>query len=136
VLRAALVVQCEVEFVPLYEGEPLFAEVDLAMRELGYLFHRFTHLSTGTFAPLRRKPNSPPNGQVLWTDAVYVKSFLDFASLAPTDLLKLALIMELQYGSFDLALLALQHREEQVHDGLWDRYSTMLTGRVKERPPL
>lgn len=136
VLQAALVVQCEVEFVPLYEGEPLFAEVDVAMRELGFLFHKFTYLSTGTFAPLRRKANAPPNGQVLWTDAVYVKSFLDFASLDPTDLLKLALMVELQYDSRDLALLALQHREEKVRDGLWDRYSTMLTGAVKERPPL
>jgi FkbM family methyltransferase len=136
VLKAALVVQCEVEFVPLYEGEPLFAEVDQAMRELGYLFHKFTHLSTGTFAPLRRKANAPPNGQVLWTDAVYVKSFLDFAALGPEELLKLALMVEIQYGSRDLALLALQHREEKVGDGLWDRYSTMLTGVVKERPPL
>jgi FkbM family methyltransferase len=136
VLKAALVVQCEVEFVPLYEGEPLFAEVDLAMRELGFLFHQFSHLSTGTFAPLRRKPNAPPRGQVLWTDAIYVRSFLNFASMSPDELLKLALMVELQYGSRDLALLALQHREEKVGDGLWDRYSTMLTGTVKERPPL
>jgi hypothetical protein len=77
-----------------------------------------------------------PNGQVLWTDAIYVKSFLDFASLSPAELLKLALIVEVQCGSIDLAMFALQHREEKVGDGLWERYSALITGSPRKRPPL
>ncbi len=135
-IRGALVVQCEVEFVPLYEGEPLFAEVDLEMRRLGYLFHKFSGLATRTFAPLRMRPDAPPHGQVLWTDAVYVRSFLDLASSTPEDLLKLAIILERVYGSRDMALYALQHHDAKAGGDLWERYSKALTGAVKEKPPL
>ncbi len=136
-ISRALVVQCEVEFIPIYEGEPLFAEVDQEMRRLGFLFHQFTGLATRTFAPLKRKPGAPGNGQVIWTDAVYVRSFLNLKSLAPEELLKLAIILERQYASRDLALLALQHFDEASGAGMWDRYAAALTGgKMKEKPPL
>ncbi len=39
VLREVVMVQSEVEFVPLYLGQPLFAEVDQAMRRSGFSSH-------------------------------------------------------------------------------------------------
>lgn len=132
----ALVVECEVEFVPLYEGEPLFAEVDLEMRRRGFLFHKFKGLASRTFAPLKRRPDAPAVGQVLWTDAIYVRSFLDFGSLEPSELLKVALILEREYASRDLALHALQHHDEKTNAGLWERYVATLTSAIKEKPPL
>ncbi len=135
-VKNAVVVQCEVEFVPLYTGEPLFAEVDQEMRSQGYLFHQFSALATRTFAPLRRKPDAPPHGQVLWTDAIYFRSFLELAQLEPDQLLKLAIVAERVYRSRDLALFALQHHDAKTGGSLWDRYSTLLTGTVKAKPPL
>lgn len=135
-VRRALVLECEVEFVPLYEGEPLFAEVDLEMRKLGFLFHKFTGLASRTFAPLKRRADAAPTGQILWTDAIYVRSFLDFGSLAPSELLKIALILERAYGSRDFALHAIQHYDAKTNAGLWERYVATLTSSVKEKPAL
>ena len=52
--------------------------------------------------------------QQLWTDAVYVRDFRDFARLDSTELLKIALIADELYGSFDLAALALRHVDEKL----------------------
>lgn len=135
-IAAALVVQCEAEFVPLYEGEPLFAEIDQEMRRLGFLFHRFMGIATRTFAPLRRKQESGATGQMLWTDAVYVRRFLDFASLDPASLIRLALILERVYGSRDLALLALQHHDAKTTGKLWEPYLAELSKLPLDRPPI
>jgi len=132
----ALVVQCEVEFVQLYEGEPLFAEIDQEMRKLGFLLHQFAPMATRTFAPLKRKPGAPSHGQVLWSDAIYARSFLELGKLSATELLKLAIILERQYQSRDFALLALQYHDEKTGGSLWDSYSTLLTGKIKDKPPL
>jgi hypothetical protein len=47
--------------------------------------------------------------QMLWSEAIYVKSFLDFGRLDPAKLLKLAVILHEVYGSYDLCALALRH---------------------------
>jgi hypothetical protein len=135
-IKNALVVQCEVEFVQLYEGEPLFSEIDREMRKLGFLLHQFSAMSTRTFAPLKRKPGAPSYGQVLWSDAIYARSFLELGQLGPDELLKLAIILERQYQSRDFALLVLQYHDQKTGGSLWDAYSTLLTGKVKDKPPL
>lgn len=126
-LESCVVVQCEAEFVPLYEGEPLFAEIDLEMRRRGFLLHRFLFLAERTFAPLQR-PKGMPGGQLLWTDAIYTKSFLDLARLAPEQLLRLALICERQLQSPDLSLVALKHHDAKQKTSLYSEYLASLTG--------
>jgi FkbM family methyltransferase len=39
-LQGALVVHTEVEFIPMYEGQPLFGDVDVALRKAGFWLHR------------------------------------------------------------------------------------------------
>ena len=46
------VVEVEVEFVPLYVDQPLFADVDRAMRERGFVFHRFSSQQGRCMKPL------------------------------------------------------------------------------------
>lgn len=135
-IAEALVVQCEAGLVPLYVGAPLFAEIDQEMRRLGFLLHRFAGIATRTFAPLREKQEVAGSGQMLWTDAVYVRSFLNFASLTPTALLKLAIILERVYGSRDMTLLALQHHDAKTAGQLWEKYHSELSKRPGEEPPI
>jgi hypothetical protein len=135
-LLDVLVVETEVEFVPLYQGQPLFAEVDQALRAAGFMFHHFTYLQGRTFRPFVAKNPQNFNGQQIWSDAVYVKSFLDFRTLGVDKLLKLAVIMLEVYGAADMAMLEIQVAEELGGPRLWDDLSKRMTGTVKERPPL
>ena len=51
-LERCLIIQCEVEFVPLYEEQPLFADVDRLLRGRGFMLHRFLGLAGRTYRPL------------------------------------------------------------------------------------
>ena len=40
-LRSVLVVQTEMMFLPIYERQPLFGDIDAILRSFGFAFHRF-----------------------------------------------------------------------------------------------
>ena len=128
-LSNALVVHTEVEFVPLYAGQPLFAEVDQALRKSGFCFHRFAGLAGRTFKPLIYKNNvNAMLSQALWADAIYVRDWMNWESLEAEQLLKLALILHDVYSSCDLCLMALNHFDRKSGMALGARYLGQLTG--------
>ena len=81
-LETAVMVHTEVQFVPFYEEQPLFAEIDQALRDAGFWLHRLLPIQSRVFKPMVAN-NDPHAGlsQHLWTDAVYVKRFVDFPVL-------------------------------------------------------
>ena len=94
-LRTAGVVETEISYVPIYKNQPLFSDIDIAMRERGFLLHRSVH-SGRTFKPLIY--NNDVNAcmsQALWGDAVYARDFTKLDALPPAMLLKMAAIREL-----------------------------------------
>mmetsp|Transcript_37218 Transcript_37218/g.69921 ORF Transcript_37218/g.69921 Transcript_37218/m.69921 type:complete len:212 (+) Transcript_37218:997-1632(+) len=102
-LQQACVLQTEVEFVPLYKDQPLFADVDTALRALGFVFHRFAGMAGRTMKPLVLKDNPfQPISQHLWSDAVYVRDMFTLSSYTPEKLLKLAIILHQVYQSYDV----------------------------------
>lgn len=114
VLTDLLVVQTEVEFVPIYKDQPLFAEVDQALRRAGFMFHRFLGFAGRAFHPVVVNNDiNLPGSQMLWSEAVYVRDMLDLDTLAPERLLKLALILHEVYGSCDFAQFVLKHYDAQ-----------------------
>jgi FkbM family methyltransferase len=133
-LRSCVVVQTEVEFVPMYKGQPLFGDIDVYMREQGFLLHS---LGPTMFARAMR-PFSPRQGmthQLMWTDAVYVKDFMKFDTLPAEQLLRLAVILHEQYKACDMAALAFQHYDAKSGAGLWKIYTSRLTGGTPLAPP-
>lgn len=126
-LRGTVVVEAEVEFEPLYKGQPLFGDIDRFMREQSFRFHTFTGLSGGPFAPVESvsDPALRPK-QVLWSNAVYVKDFLALESLTGEQLLKMAVILHEVYASFDLAYLALAAYDGKTRGGLSPVYRRRL----------
>lgn len=139
VLASACVIHTEVEFVPLYSGQPLFADVDAFLRARGFLFHTFHGLSGRCFKPLMINGEiNLPLRQYLWSDAVYVRDFTRFDELAPDTLLKLAVIVQELYESSDLAARALQHHDAKRGGNLWKRWLSALLGSndIPEPPPL
>jgi protein O-GlcNAc transferase len=115
VLAEAVLIQTEVEFLPLYQNQPLFADVDICLRGAGYQLHTFLGFGQRAFKPLVRD-NQPYLGfrQILWSDAVYVRDFMQLDRLTPVKLRKLAVLLHDLYQSFDLChfvLAELDRRE-------------------------
>lgn len=130
VLRHVLVVQTEVEFVPLYRDQPLFSDVDQLLRRSGFLFHRFDGIASRVFKPLVNNNNvNAPGSQLLWADAVYIRNFMQLDRLAPEQLLKLAIILHELYGSFDACALVLQAHAQKADDRLLQSYYRQLLGK-------
>lgn len=122
-LGDALVVEAEVEFVPLYKGQPLFAEVDVFLRGRGLVFHFFPALFGRAFKPmLMRGDGELAFRQQLWGDAVYVRDFTRLAELSPERLLKYAAIVHDVYQSYDLAHKALMEYDRRRGSGLAGAY--------------
>lgn len=117
VLRDALVIDLEVEFVPLYRDQPLFADVDRHLRELGFLFHGFPNgkVAGRSMRPLQHPMHEADTyGQLLWADAVYVRDYTRLDRLSPEQLLQIAVIMNDAYSAPDFAAHALQERDRRT----------------------
>jgi FkbM family methyltransferase len=114
-LSHATVIETEVEFVPLYRDQPLFGDVDAALRGLGFLFHKFRSLSGRALKPIvvNGDPNAPLSQQ-LWANAVYVAHPKQLRGLSPLQLLKMAVVMHEVYSALDFAHLALAHHAAQT----------------------
>ncbi len=127
-LRDCLVIQTEVEFLPMYEGQPLFSEVELFLRGLGFTFHRFAPLTTRAVQPMTVN-NDIYEGisQVFWADAIFIKDFTKFDELGLLKLKKLALILHEVYGSFDIVLRALMAHDKKSKSKLADEYLKILS---------
>lgn len=117
------VIQIEANFVPLYKDMPLFAEVDQHLRSQGFLFHTFHGIAGRAFKPFLKANNvNMPLRQILWSDAIYVRNFLEFAQQPVSKLLRLAAVLHEVYGSFDLAYKALEATDQLEGTGRALRY--------------
>jgi len=127
-LKRCLIVQTEVEFVALYEDQPLFAEVDQLLRAHGFMFHRFLGIAGRTYKPLMLNDN--PNAalsQMLWSDAVYVPDLARLDRFEGAALLKLAALLHEIYRSFDLCHVVLAAHDRQYGSSYARRYFELLS---------
>jgi FkbM family methyltransferase len=120
--RSGLAIQIEVEFAALYQGQPLFADVDTFLREKGFaLFDLTKAYRTRSLSPIRG--NKRP-GQLLWGDAFYLRDLLEkqpYPELGtPQKLLKLACVADI-LGFPDYALEILTHLT--INHGHESRYN-------------
>lgn len=105
---AAVGVEVEVEFTPIYTNQPLFADVDKYMRGLGYLLF---DLRPCYWKRAVGRAAGGAYGQIIWADALYLKSvpaLRDAVAAMPQDrqtskLLR-AISVALLYGYYDYAL--------------------------------
>lgn len=103
-LRDAVAIQAEVEFLPLYKGQPLFADIDLFLRARGFVLHRFFPTVSRAVQPMM--VNGDPYaglGQLVWADAVYIRDFAALDALTDRQLLAMAAILHDAYGAYDIA---------------------------------
>jgi FkbM family methyltransferase len=128
-LSEVLLIHTEVEFLPLYKGQPLFSDIDLFLRRSGFILHRFEPLVSRAMKPIVIDKNPyAPFRQLMWADAVYVRSFLDLAAFGEIALLKLATILHDCYRSYDLAHVLLSEHNRRTGRRLNEKYLASLTG--------
>jgi FkbM family methyltransferase len=126
-LRELLVVHTEVEFLPMYRSQPLFADIDVFMRDRGFVLHKLSGLNSATFKlPGVEVELSSTINQAMWGEAVYVRDFRGFDRLGAEALLKTAVILHENYGSTDLAAVALAAHDRKAGTALIDHYLELL----------
>ena len=132
-LKRCLIIQTEIEFVQLYEAQPLFAEVDQFLRGQGFMFHRFLYLEGRTYKPIVVNKNpGEALSQVLWADAIYIPELTRLDRLEPDALLKLAALLHELYTSFDLCHVVLSAYDRQCGTTHSVRYLQRLTGQQRQ----
>jgi FkbM family methyltransferase len=113
-LASTLVIHTEVEFVALYEGQPMFADVDRFLRAQGFQFHTFWGFGQRSFKPVLLGDGTQGIHQLLWADAIYVRDWLALEALSVDQLKKYALLMDTVYGSKDLCCKILAHLDART----------------------
>jgi FkbM family methyltransferase len=128
-LKNAVVIQTELQFVNLYEGQPSFGEVDQELRAQGFIPHAFAGLKKWPISPLQFGGNpTQPLNQLLEADVVYVRDFIHADSISSDQLKHLCLIAHSCYNSFDLAgrCVALLAQRGVISSGSLQQYIDIL----------
>jgi hypothetical protein len=128
-LADAVAAQLEVSFVTLYEGQPVFGEIDLEFRRMGFIPHCLAAVRNWPIAPciVDGNPCKPLN-QLLEADIVYVRDFSRPDAMSDEQLKQLALVAHHCYGSIDLVMrcIMLLGRRGAVPADAGQRYAGML----------
>lgn len=113
-LSAAVLVQAEVRFLPLYAGEPSFGAVQAELAAQGFVLHDFAFLKR---VPLRSRSSGAlrprHNRQILDGDAWFVRDLTTIADWQAAQVWKLALLAEAVVGSPGLVVYCLDALAER-----------------------
>ena len=133
VLESTLVIETEAAFVELYEGQPLFGDLQVYLREHGFVLHKMLDIAGRTFRPLQRGDNPfAPISQMLWADAIFVRDFSKLENFDAAGLLRAAAILHDMYLSYDLVLMLLAEHDRRHQSG----YGLAYQNAVKALPEL
>lgn len=105
-LKNVLTIVSEVEFLPIYNEQPLFGDVCTFLSSKHIMFHKFLGLSGRSLIPVILENNINFPTQHMWSDAVFIKNILKIEELKNSQLLKQAIFSYL-YGSPDLSYFCL-----------------------------
>jgi FkbM family methyltransferase len=128
-LNNAVVIQTELQFVDLYDGQPSFGQVDQELRAQGFIPHAFAGLKKWPISPLELGGNpTQPLNQLLEADLVYVRDFIHADGMSSDQLKHLGLIAHSCYNSFDLTgrCVALLEQRNVMPAGALQQYIEVL----------
>jgi FkbM family methyltransferase len=128
-LSECVVIQTEVEFLPLYKNQPLFSEVEQYLRSQGFILHCFVPApSTRMVSPMIME-NDILKGlsQVFDSDVVFVRDFTKPEAMTSEQMLRMAMILHDLYGSYDVVLRLLLDHDRRFSGALCQRYAAYLS---------
>jgi FkbM family methyltransferase len=124
-LAGAVAIQAEVSFITIYREQPPFGEIDMELRQQGFIPHCYRAVKLWPIAPciVNNNPYQPVN-QLLEADIVYTRDFARPDEVSDEQLKQLALIAHHIYGSVDLALrcIMLLEKRDVLAGGSQQRY--------------
>ncbi len=129
-LAAAVLVQTEVEFVELYQGQPLFGDIDAHLRQRGFWFVDLIDVGTGVMKPIKSISSSAGGrglSQKLWADAIYVKDPRKLDDVSDVKLRKLAVLLHDFYAAYDLVYFYLSAADVRRGEHFAQRYAERLS---------
>ncbi|MBF0354078.1 MAG: FkbM family methyltransferase [Alphaproteobacteria bacterium] len=114
-LAQATVIETEVEFLPMYVGQPLFSEIDIFLRQNGFYLHRFNQIVSRVLKPMILNDDIMAGfSQSLWGVAIFVRDLTKLSDLKPEVLLRMAAILHDCYQSFDAVQRILMEYDRQT----------------------
>jgi FkbM family methyltransferase len=128
-LKDTIIIQSEVEFLPLYRNQPLFGDMQVFLRDHGFVFHKFIDIVGRTFKPVMQPDRFQPYSQMLWADAIFVRDFTRLGRWSDAQLLKGALVLDLALQSYDLVPLLLAEFDRRRGTATRPAYVANLAGR-------
>lgn len=100
-LDLAVAVQVEVEFMPLYRGQPTAGEVFRYLEDEGFYLHQLRDCGGSPFKPFETAKPYLPASQLLYADAVFIR---DINALRSGEIDRLIAVLWHIYKSYDLAI--------------------------------
>lgn len=128
-LKQTVVIESEVAFLPLYKDQPLFGDIQLFLKGQGFVLHKLIDCGGRALRPFSQPNRLMPMSQLLWADAIFVRDFTRLETYQDEALLKGAAILDLVYGSIDLAGLLLAEYDRRQSTRTQERYIASLKER-------
>jgi FkbM family methyltransferase len=111
-LQNVLQIVCEVEFIPLYENQPLFGDVCNLLKKNDLIFNKFLGLAGRSLKPIMFNNNPNLASQHMWSDAIFIKDIQKLENLSNEKLIKLSLLACV-YNSYDLSYYILSYYDKK-----------------------
>jgi len=130
-LGRAVAIQTEISFIALYKDQPVFGDVSLELRSLGFIPHMFASINKKMIAPMLGPDPAVGLNQLVEADIVFVRNFTKADTMDSEQLKHLALIAHHCYGSYDLAMNCIHHlaRRNELGPDAKNRYLGMVQQR-------
>ena len=135
-LSLTLVIDVEVSFVEMYQGQPLFADIALFLRQQGFQFLRFNYDADPALEGTEIQTVGPGwtasgtglisynQGQALWADAIFVRDYTQLEELSDSQLLSMARVLHDCYQSYDIVQHLLSEYDSRLNTSLLPCYVT------------
>ena len=111
-LQNVLQIVCEVEFIPLYENQPLFGDVCNFLKKNDLIFNKFLGLAGRSLKPIMLNNNPNLASQHMWSDAIFIKDIQKLENTSNEKLIKLSLLACV-YNSYDLSYYILSYYDKK-----------------------
>ena len=121
-----LVIETEVEFVPIYKNQPLFCDIQKFLVEQGFMLHKFIDIAGRPLRPLMGPNPYLAMSQVLWADAIFVRDYINLSLFSDEQLLKASVILNDVYMSYDIVVRLLTEYDKRRATDLKTKYMNVL----------